>query len=184
MPKVISPVKATAPVPTAKPQPKAKQAKPVIDSKAEYTPKEVAELYGCTRQMVMVYIHRKILKATQKDSQFSPTGKGWVVSGKDLKQFIKEYAPAPELGGAKRGVKKALPRPITERANHPLTILQRKLRRAQATVSAFRDELEEHFPRKEEKCRNEYTAVVQALEQYLLVTTPTTPHVQVATKEV
>lgn len=181
MPKVINtpvaPVtkaKATPPVP-AKP----KQAAPPIDLKAQYTPKQVAEIYGCTRQMVMVYIHRQILNATQIDHQFSPTGKGWVVSGKDLRQFMKDYAPAPELGGAKRGVKKSLPRPITERAKHPLTILQRKLLRAQVAVSGFRDELKEHFPNKEEKCRKEYAAVVQALEQYILATTPTTPHVQV-----
>lgn len=178
MPKVIndpSVVKTKAiPVPATP----TKEAPP-IDLKARYTPKEVAEIYGCTRQMVMVYIHRELLKATQVDHQFSPTGKGWLVSGKDLRQFMKDYAPAPELGGAKRGVKKSLPRPITERAKHPLTILQRKLLRAQAAVSTFRDELKQNFPKKEEKCRKEYTAVVEALEQYILVTTPTTPHVQV-----
>ena len=167
------------------PQPQVNKATAtVINIKSRYTPKQAAEIIRCTRQMVMVYIQRGLLSATQEDHQFSPTGKGWVITGKELNRFMKEYTPAPELGGAKRGVKKSLPRAVSERKSHPLTLLQRKLQRAQATVSAFRDELKEKFPRKEEKCRSEYTAVVEALEQYLLVTTPTTPHVQVVTKEV
>lgn len=181
MPKVIQ---TQANKPTAqKPKPTTSE-KVVINLKSNYTPKQAAEAIGCTRQMVMVYINRELIKATQEDHQFSPTGKGWVISGKELNRFIKEYTPAPELGGAKKGVKRNLPRPITERKNHPLTILQRKLNRAMTCVETFREELKEMFPKKEANCRDAYAKTVAALNEYLAVTTPTSPHVQVVTKEV
>lgn len=158
------------------PKPATKQQKAVSSKEKGLSVKAAATLLGVTRQMVMKYIASGALPAIQRPNIFSPTGKAWFVLPEEVDKFKTTYISSQESSGFGKG----LPRTkadLKQRSKHPLLVLQHKLRNAEKQINNFKLALQREFPERDKKTRQEYRSLVAALENYLTVTTPTTPHV-------
>jgi len=167
MPKVDDGPKSST---TAKPQKAASSKEKGLSVKA------AATLLGVTRQMVMKYIASGALPAIQRPNIFSPTGKAWFVLPEEVDKFKATYISSQESSGFGKG----LPRTKTDlkqRSKHPLLILQRKLRNAEKQINEFKTTLQREFPERDRKTREEYRTLIAAMESYVAVTAPTTPHI-------